>query len=50
MHGEFEGFFTIKQVKKPCALSVVKHLHKVKGATPCVLYNRTEHSQGFFIC
>ena len=57
MLGEFNGFFIIKQIEKPWkwgeTLDYVScfSLHFFRAlAASCVLYNRTEHSQGFSIC
>ena len=47
MLGEFNGFFIIKQIDYVSCFS----LHFLSAlAASCVLYNRTEHSQGFSIC
>ena len=57
MRGEFNGFFLL--ITNNECLSSVRFLsgsgyislHFVRAlAASCVLYNRTEHSQGFFIC
>ena len=50
MHGEFDGFFIIKQIEKPDYVSCFS-LHFFRAlAASFVLYNRTEHSQGFSNC
>ena len=57
MRGEFNGFFLLI-TNNECLSSVpflsgsgYISLHFVRAlAASCVLYNRTEHSQGFFIC
>ena len=58
MHGENDGFFIIKQIKKPRLCSVLldlgsgnstQEVHFFRAiVASCVLYNRTEHSRGFF--
>ena len=58
MHGENDGFFIIKQIKKPRLCSVLldlgsgnstEEVHFFRAiVASCVLYNRTEHSRGIF--